>query len=55
MIYSNITDNSRTHFIIISSNYDSSSSSFIGSKINIKTDPILFNLIKRLLLAVGIY
>lgn len=37
MIYSNITDNSRTHFIIISSNYDSSSSSFIGSKINIKT------------------
>lgn len=37
MVYSTVVDASRTHFIIISSNYDSSSANLIGSKINIKT------------------
>jgi hypothetical protein len=36
MVYTNIVDASRTHFILISSNYNNNSS-FIGTKINIKT------------------
>ena len=36
MVYSNIIDASRTHFILISSNYNDDLS-FIGTKINIKT------------------
>ena len=36
MVYSNIVDASRTHFIIISSNYNEELN-FIGTKINIKT------------------
>ena len=36
MVYTNIVDASRTHFILFSSNYNDDLS-FIGTKINIKT------------------